>query len=157
MKVLVERRKSAERSLVTDVVAHLLERGTVPRVEIDLPRTPTKLGGEGRVVDQIPACGQSTKVGEGRDSNEAHTRMTPKLRDRLPVFAATAQNPDVPQVGELRFVQDSTKDSLRVAEHTVAGKRFIEHDIGTQGLALPPGECLPPQCTHNPARENARS
>ncbi len=111
------------------VVAHRLQRGPVPRVEVDLPGALAEAGPERRVVDEPPRRREVPDVCRGAGPDDGDPRVGGELPAGLGRRRLGGQHPDVPEVGEVRGVQHGPEDGLRVAEGTPSAVGLVEDDV----------------------------
>ena len=122
---------------VLDVVAHALERGAVPGVQIDLAGALGEVVGEGGVVDEVLAGGQRAVVGRRAVADEGHARIVGELLHGGAVPVQVGQRPDVGEVLQVGRGEQLAEQRLRVVEHPVAGERLVEDRAEDERLPTP--------------------
>ncbi len=107
---------------VADVVAHPFQRSSVPGVQVLLRWSLGKFRREGRIVDQEAGRGERAVVRRGTGAHEPHRPRSRELAHHRWIFPFARQHPHMGEVREFRLRDEGPENSLRVAEHAVAGE-----------------------------------
>src|SRR5699024_4689094 len=104
------------------VVPHLLQRRTVPHIDVGLVGTLSELRRKGRVVEEELAGLEFLKVLSGLVLNEAHSRVAPELNMKWGIPRLGRKHPCMPVFTVFRVIDHPAKQSFGIAQCTIARK-----------------------------------
>src|SRR5699024_3362735 len=104
------------------VVPHFLHRRTVPHIDVGLIGALSELRRKGRVVEEELAGLEFLKVLSGLVLDEAHSRVVPELNMKWRVPRPGRKHPYMPVLTVIRVIDHPAKQSLGIAQCTIARK-----------------------------------